>query len=79
MKLRYILTFAIIISCIFLQKGTFVSAVSQSEINSKNAQIKQLERQIQDIQNRKNQTTQQKSSKEAEVNNLKQQINLLEF
>jgi murein DD-endopeptidase MepM/ murein hydrolase activator NlpD len=77
MKLRYILSFAIILSFIFIQKDNIVSAVSQSEINSKNAQIKQLERQIQDIQNRKNQTTQQKSSKEAEVNNLKQQINNL--
>jgi|694.fasta_scaffold01296_13 murein DD-endopeptidase MepM/ murein hydrolase activator NlpD len=75
MKLRYILSFAIILSFVFIQKVSFVSAVSQSEINSKNAQIKQLEKQIQDIQNKKNQTAQQKSSKEAEVNNLKQQIN----
>ena len=51
-----------------------VFAVTQAEINSKNAQIQQLERQIQDIQNKKNQTSQQKSSKEAEVNNLKQQV-----
>lgn len=77
MKLRYIISFAIILTFIFIQKDNFVSAVSQSEINSKNAQIRQLERQIQDIQNRKNQTAQQKSSKEAEVNNLKQQINNL--
>jgi murein DD-endopeptidase MepM/ murein hydrolase activator NlpD len=77
MKLRYILSFAIILSLLFIQKDSIVLAVSQSEINSKNAQIKQLERQIQDIQNRKNQTTQQKSTKEAEVNNLKQQINNL--
>jgi len=77
MKLRYIISFAIILTFVFIQKGNFVSAVSQSEINSKNAQIIQLERQIQDIQNRKNQTAQQKSSKETEVNNLKQQINNL--
>ncbi|MEY2985940.1 MAG: hypothetical protein RJB24_169 [Candidatus Parcubacteria bacterium] len=77
MKLRYIISFAIFLTLLFIQKGHFVSAVSQSEINSKNAQIRQLERQIQDIQNRKNQTAQQKSSKEAEVNNLKQQINNL--
>jgi murein DD-endopeptidase MepM/ murein hydrolase activator NlpD len=77
MKLRYILSFAIILSLLFIQKDSIVLAVSQSEINSKNAQIKQLERQIQDIQNRKNQTTQQKSTKEAEVYNLKQQINNL--
>lgn len=77
MKLRYILSFAIILSLLFIQKDNIVLAVSQSEINSKNAQIKQLERQIQDIQNRKNQTTQQKSTKEAEVNNLKQQISNL--
>jgi murein DD-endopeptidase MepM/ murein hydrolase activator NlpD len=77
MKLRYILSFAIILSFIFIQKDNIVSAVSQSEINSKNAQIRQLERQIQDIQNRKNQTSQQKSNKEAEVNNLKQQITTL--
>lgn len=77
MKLRYIISFAIVLTLLFIQKGHFVSAVSQSEINSKNAQIRQLERQIQDIQNRKNQTAQQKSSKEAEVNNLKQQINNL--
>lgn len=77
MKLRYIISFAIILTFIFIQKDNFVSAVSQSEINSKNAQIRQLERQIQDIQNRKNQTAQQKSSKETEVNNLKQQINNL--
>jgi murein DD-endopeptidase MepM/ murein hydrolase activator NlpD len=77
MKLRYILSFAIILSFIFIQKDNIVSAVSQSEINSKNAQIRQLERQIQDIQNRKNQTSQQKSTKEAEVNNLKQQITTL--
>lgn len=77
MKLRYIISFAIILTFIFIQKGHFVLAVSQSEINSKNAQIRQLERQIQDIQNRKNQTAQQKSSKETEVNNLKQQINNL--
>lgn len=77
MKLRYILSFAIILSMLFIQKDSIVLAVSQSEINSKNAQIKQLERQIQDIQNRKNQTAQQKSTKEAEVNNLKQQINKL--
>lgn len=75
MKLRYIISFAIILTFVFIQKGNFVSAVSQSEINSKNAQIIQLERQIQDIQNRKNQTAQQKSSKEAEVNNLKLQVN----
>ena len=77
MKLRYILSFAIILSLLFIQKDNIVSAVSQSEINSKNAQIRQLERQIQDIQNRKNQTSQQKSNKEAEVNNLKQQITTL--
>jgi murein DD-endopeptidase MepM/ murein hydrolase activator NlpD len=77
MKLRYVISFAIVLTLLFIQKGHFVSAVSQSEINSKNAQIRQLERQIQDIQNRKNQTAQQKSSKEAEVNNLKQQINNL--
>lgn len=77
MKLRYIISFAIVLTLLFIQKGHFVSAVSQSEINSKNAQIRQLEQQIQDIQNRKNQTAQQKSSKEAEVNNLKQQINNL--
>lgn len=77
MKLRYILSFAIILSLLFIQKNSIVLAVSQSEINSKNAQIKQLERQIQDIQNRKNQTSQQKSNKEIEVNNLKQQINNL--
>jgi murein DD-endopeptidase MepM/ murein hydrolase activator NlpD len=77
MKLRHILSFAIILSFIFIQKDNIVAAVSQSEINSKNAQIRQLERQIQDIQNRKNQTSQQKSNKEAEVNNLKQQINTL--
>ena len=77
MKLRYIISFAIILTFVFIQKGNFVSAVSQSEINSKNAQIIQLERQIQDIQNRKNQTAQQKSSKEAEVNNLKLQVNNL--
>jgi len=77
MKLRYIISFAIIITFIFIQKDNLVLAVSQSDINSKNAQIKQLEKQIQDIQNRKNQTSQQKSNKEAEVNNLKQQINNL--
>jgi murein DD-endopeptidase MepM/ murein hydrolase activator NlpD len=77
MKLRYIISFVIILTFIFIQKDNFVSAVSQSDINSKNAQIRQLERQIQDIQNRKNQTAQQKSSKETEVNNLKQQINNL--
>lgn len=77
MKLRYIISFTIFLTLIFIQKGNLVSAVSQSEINSKNAQIRQLERQIQDIQNLKNQTAQQKSSKEAEVNNLKQQISNL--
>ena len=77
MKLRYIISFAIILTFIFIQKYNLVLAVSQSDINSKNAQIKQLEKQIQDIQNRKNQTSQQKSNKEAEVNNLKQQINNL--
>ena len=77
MKLRYIISFAIILTFIFIQKDNLVLAVSQSDINSKNAQIKQLEKQIQDIQNRKNQTSQQKSNKEAEVNNLKQQINNL--
>jgi polyhydroxyalkanoate synthesis regulator phasin len=54
MKLRYILSFAIILSLLFIQKNSIVLAVSQSEINSKNAQIKQLERQIQDIQNKRN-------------------------
>lgn len=77
MKLRYIIRFAIILALVLIQKDNFVLAVSQSDINSKNAQIQQLERQIQDIQNRKDKTSQQKSSKEAEVNNLKQQINNL--
>jgi murein DD-endopeptidase MepM/ murein hydrolase activator NlpD len=74
MKLRYTITASIIILSIFINSAMPVFAVTQAEINSKNAQIQQLERQIQDIQNKKNQTSQQKSSKEAEVNNLKQQV-----
>lgn len=74
MKLRYTITASIIILSIFIHSAMPVFAVTQAEINSKNAQIQQLEKQIQAIQNKKNQTSQQKSSKEAEVNNLKQQV-----
>lgn len=74
-KKRYIISL-LIFSTLFLIKGghTVVSAVTQAEINSKNAQIKQLEQQIQAIQNKKNQTSQQKSTKEAEIQALRSQV-----
>lgn len=74
MKLRHIITAFSIIALIITQGAIPVLAVTQSEINAKNAQIQKLEQQIQAIQNKKNQTAQQKNSKEAEVNALKGQV-----
>jgi murein DD-endopeptidase MepM/ murein hydrolase activator NlpD len=74
MKLRHIITAFSIIALIITQGSIPVFAVTQSEINAKNAQIQKLEQQIQAIQNKKNQTAQQKNSKEAEVNALKGQV-----
>lgn len=54
-----------------------VFAVTQAEINSKNAQIKQLEKQIQAIESQKSQTAQQKLNKEAEANALRSQVSKL--
>ncbi len=77
MKLRYTITALSIIALIITQGTVPVLAVTQSEINAKNAQIQKIEQQIQAIQNKKNQTAQQKSSKEAEVNALKGQVSQL--
>jgi murein DD-endopeptidase MepM/ murein hydrolase activator NlpD len=77
MKLRHIITAVSIIALIITQGSIPVFAVTQSEINAKNAQIQKLEQQIQAIQNKKNQTAQQKNSKEAEVNALKGQVSQL--
>jgi murein DD-endopeptidase MepM/ murein hydrolase activator NlpD len=77
MKLRHIITAFSIIALIITQGSIPVFAVTQSEINAKNAQIQKLEQQIQAIQNKKNQTAQQKNSKEAEVNALKGQVSQL--
>jgi murein DD-endopeptidase MepM/ murein hydrolase activator NlpD len=77
MKLRHIITAFIIVALIITQGSIPVFAVTQSEINAKNAQIQKLEQQIQAIQNKKNQTAQQKNSKEAEVNALKGQVSQL--
>lgn len=77
MKLRHTIVVLSIIALIITQGTIPVLAVTQSEINAKNAQIQKLEQQIQAIQNKKNQTAQQKTSKEAEVNALKGQVNQL--
>jgi murein DD-endopeptidase MepM/ murein hydrolase activator NlpD len=77
MKLRYTIAVLSIIALIITQGSIPVFAVTQSEINAKNAQIQKLEQQIQAIQNKKNQTAQQKTTKEAEVNALKGQVGQL--
>jgi murein DD-endopeptidase MepM/ murein hydrolase activator NlpD len=77
MKLRYILSFAIMVFLIIPYDSKTVFAVTQAEINSKNAQIKQLEKQIQAIESQKSQTAQQKLNKEAEANALRSQVSKL--
>lgn len=77
MKLRHIINFVIIISFIFIFNIKTTLAVTQAEINSKNAQIQQLEKQIQAIERQKSQTAQQKLTKEAEANALKSQVSKL--
>ena len=77
MKSRYILSFLIIVSFILFSDIRTTLAVTQAEINSKNAQIQQLEKQIQAIERQKSETAQQKLNKEAEANALKSQVSRL--
>jgi len=76
MKRTYLVLTSLIMGILILNINS-VWGSTQADINSKNAQIKQIEQQIKAIQSQKTQTAQQKSAKEQEINTLQSKVNSL--